>query len=151
MKNYIFGSTSAITTNICLIVGLGSTRASKLAILGALLTIALADNISDSLGIHMYQEAAGTKANQSFFALFLNFTARLFISSSFILIMFFAPSESVGFIAIVWGLLLLVMISYFIALQNQEKPLLEIGKHVLVASCVITASHFIGQWISRHF
>ena len=57
--NYIFGSSAAIITEVSLIVGLGAVRASKGAILGGLLTIALADNISDSLGIDLYKESEG--------------------------------------------------------------------------------------------
>ncbi|HVP22219.1 MAG TPA: hypothetical protein VMS73_10205, partial [Anaerolineaceae bacterium] len=41
LKNYIFGSSAAIITDASLIVGLGSAQASKGAILGGLLTIAL--------------------------------------------------------------------------------------------------------------
>ena len=49
LENYILGSSAAIITNASLVVGLGSARAGKGPILSGLLTIALADNISDSL------------------------------------------------------------------------------------------------------
>jgi vacuolar iron transporter family protein len=149
LKNYIFGSTSAITTNICLIVGLGSSQASKLALLGALFTIAMADNISDSLGIHMYKEAEGSKTPDSFLSMALNFSARLLISASFILIVLISPYKFTALLTIVWGFLLLVGISYIIARQNQVNPVKETLKHLLVASCVVTASYFVGQWIAH--
>jgi len=56
---FSFGSTSAIITNVALIMGLNSAKDAKLAIIGSLLVIALADNVSDSFGIHMYQESEG--------------------------------------------------------------------------------------------
>ena len=65
LSSYIFGSAAAIITNISLIVGLGSAETGKGPIIGALLTIAIADNISDSLGIHMYKEAEGYEGRLS--------------------------------------------------------------------------------------
>jgi vacuolar iron transporter family protein len=151
LKNYIFGSTAAIITNISLIVGLGSAQTSKLPILGSLLTIALADNISDSLGIHMYKESEGHGEALSVLATVINFLARLLISSSFIGIVLYFPLEHAAFAASAWGLLLLIGISYQIPRENRRNPWWEIIKHVVVAIAVILASHYAGHWITRFF
>jgi hypothetical protein len=60
---FSFGATSAIITNLGIITGLDTLTHPKLSIIGALLVIALADNLSDTFGIHIYQESEylGTK------------------------------------------------------------------------------------------
>lgn len=58
-SRFSFGSSSAIITNIALTIGLDTTVNAKSAIIGSLLVVALADNISDTLGMHMFQESEG--------------------------------------------------------------------------------------------
>ncbi len=151
LRNYVFGSTAAIITNISLIVGLGSARASKGPILGSLLTIALADNISDSLGIHLYKETEGLGQKLSAFATVLNFLARLLVCASFIaIVLLFTTGQAIP-IAIVWGLVLLVLLSVLITKANGTESWSEITKHVLVAIVVIVLSRWAGALIARHF
>lgn len=151
LKNYVFGSTAAIITNISLVVGLGSARASKGPILGGLLTIALADNISDSLGIHLYKETEGLGQKLSLLSTVLNFFSRLLVCLSFIgIVLVFSTSQAI-IVAIVWGLLLLVILSYLITLSNKENSVVEILRHVLVAIVVIALSRWAGGLIAENF
>ena len=62
MKNSVkkglgFGLTSGIITTLGLIVGLSSGTNSKSVVIGGILVIALADAFSDSLGMHISEEA----------------------------------------------------------------------------------------------
>ncbi|HTY08164.1 MAG TPA: hypothetical protein VMF29_03275 [Candidatus Edwardsbacteria bacterium] len=150
-KNYIFGSTAAIITNISLIVGLETARSGKGPILGGLLTIALADNISDSLGIHMYKETEGATARLTVLATVLNFTARLLISLSFIAIVLLCSAPRAVPAAVVWGLVLIAGGSFWIARRNRENVLVETVKHLLVALVVILLSHAVGHLIAVYF
>ncbi|MGI9263420.1 MAG: hypothetical protein ACR2QU_00740, partial [Gammaproteobacteria bacterium] len=52
-----FGATSGVITTIGLIVGLNSGTQSVTAVLGGILVIAVADAMSDALGIHLAEEA----------------------------------------------------------------------------------------------
>jgi hypothetical protein len=52
-----FGLTSGVITTLGLIVGLHSGTHSELAVLGGIVTIAVADGLSDALGIHIAKEA----------------------------------------------------------------------------------------------
>ncbi|MFZ1040400.1 MAG: hypothetical protein WCA79_14885 [Anaerolineales bacterium] len=151
LTNYIFGSSAAIITEVSLIVGLGAARASKGAILGGLLTIALADNISDSLGIHMYKESEGCEKRLSLLATILNFLSRLLICLSFVAIVLLFPISQAITVGIVWGLLLLIFISYLITKSNHESSISEIIKHVLVAVIVILLSRYVGYLIAEAF
>ena len=151
LKNYIFGCSAAIITNTSLIVGLGSAGAGKGPIIGGLLTIALADNISDSLGIHMYKETEGCGEKLSLLATSLNFLARLLISFSFITIVLIFPISQTTSIVIVWGLFLLTVLSYLITRKNNQNSISEIIKHVLVAVIVIVVSYYVGNLIAKYF
>ena len=51
-----FGLTSGVIATLGLMVGLYSTTQSQLAVVGAILTISIADAFSDALGIHVSQE-----------------------------------------------------------------------------------------------
>ena len=151
LKNYVFGSSAAIITDISLIVGLGSAQAGKGAILGGLLTIALADNISDSLGIHLYKESEGCAERLSRLATVLNFLSRLVISMSFVGIVLAWPVPQAVLIGTLWGLLLLTVLSYLITRSNHEDSISEILKHVLVAVVVIALSRIVGALIAQYF
>ena len=152
LKNYIFGSTAAIITDTSLIVGLGSAGTHKGPILGSLFTIALADNISDSLSIHMYKEAEGVGMRLSWQATLLNYLARLLVSLSFVAIVLVFPVAHAIPVTIIWGNLLLVLLSYWITVSLKlEKKALEIGKHLLVALIMIVASRYVGLLIAAHF
>jgi hypothetical protein len=52
-----FGGTAAIVTSMALIVGLDAANAGRAAMVSALLIAAVADNLTDSLSVHMYQES----------------------------------------------------------------------------------------------
>jgi hypothetical protein len=53
-NKFLFGSTAVIITNLALVVGLETSINVKLNIVASILVIAIADNISDTLGIHIY-------------------------------------------------------------------------------------------------
>jgi len=55
-KGFSFGLTSGIITTLGLIVGLHSGTHSALVIIGGILVIAVADAMSDALGIHVSEE-----------------------------------------------------------------------------------------------
>lgn len=151
LKNYIFGSSAAIITDVSIIVGLGSARTGKAPILAGLLTIAVADNISDSLGIHMYKESEGCGERLSLFSTILNFLSRLLISATFVAIVMVLPMNHAILVGLVWGLLLIVLISYLISRSNKDNPVTEIIKHVLTAVVVIVLSRYLGYMIAAHF
>jgi len=53
---FSFGLTSGIVTTLGLMVGLHSSTHSKLVVIGGILTIAIADALSDAMGIHIAEE-----------------------------------------------------------------------------------------------
>lgn len=51
-----FGAVSAIVTSIGLIIGFGAAGIPRPTIVAGLLIVGLADNLTDSLSMHIYQE-----------------------------------------------------------------------------------------------
>ena len=54
-------------------------------------------------------------------------------------------------VSVVWGLLVIVILSYFLAKSQGESPLMIIGEHLGIAILVVVLSHFIGVWVSETF
>lgn len=151
LTKYSFGSTSALITNLALIVGLDNASNAKLSIIGALLVIAVADNISDSLGIHIYKESESFKAKEVWISTFTYFFSRLFVSLVFVLFVAFLPLQTAVILSIAFGLLVLATISYAIAKNEGKNVYFSIVEHLVIASLVITISSFLGQWLVKFF
>jgi len=147
---YSYGSAAAIVTSVGLIVGFGAASLSRAAILSGLLIIALADNLSDSLSIHIYQESENLEASAAFAATVTNFVARLLVALSFVGIVLTIPEPAAPIIATVWGLLLLATLTYALSRVRHVPPWREIGKHVVVAIVVVATSRMLGGWIAVH-
>ena len=56
-KGFSFGLTSGVITTLGMIVGLESALHSKFAIIAGIISIAIADSLSDAFGIHISEEA----------------------------------------------------------------------------------------------
>lgn len=144
LRRVSFGSPAAIVTSTSLIVGLHTATIHRSAIAGSLLIFALADNLTDSLGVHIYQESERLNTREAFRTTVANFLARLLLSLSFVAIVLIAPSPAVVYLSIVWGLSLLSGLSYLLARARGVSALAEIFKHCAVALAVVALSKFIG-------
>ena len=142
-----FGGTAAIVTSMALINGLCAAEATKPIIVSALLIAALADNLTDALSIHTFQESEQLNQKHVFTGTLTNFITRLLLSISFVFLVGLFPLELVDKVAIVWGMLLLATLTYLVARERKAKPMPEVVKHLLVASAIIIASKLIPSWI----
>ncbi len=151
LSRFSFGATSAIITSLAIIVGLGATANPQMSIIGALLVLGIADNISDSLGIHVYRESQFTDHRGNSIHTLSNFLTRLSITMVFVLLVLFLPMQYAVLSSIIIGMALLCFLSYFIALYHHANPLWEIVEHVGVAIVVLLASNLLGHAISAYF
>ena len=151
LRKFSFGATSAIVTSLAFIVGLSKNPNPRLAIIGSLLVIAVADNISDSLGIHIYQESELLDYKVVRSSTFFNFLTRFLVMLIFILSVAFLPIKYAVIFSIVYGISLLSILSYFIAREQKVNPYSAILKHGAIAILVIILSGFIGVWIVSIF
>lgn len=148
---FSFGATAAIITNLALIAGLRTGEHAKASIIGGMLIIAIADNISDSVGIHVYQESECLEQHEVWLSTFTNFLTRLLVSFTFILLVAFLPMQAAVISSLAWGLLLLGYISYRIARDRGLNPYLAMLEHISIAIVVIAASNFFGRILIAKF
>lgn len=144
-----FGLTSAVITTLGLMVGLHSGTGSKLVVLGGILTIAIADAFSDALGIHISEEAENVHTTrQIWVSTIATFIAKFIFALTFIIPVIYLSLETAILVSLVWGILMLTVLSYFIARIEDKSPWGIIGEHVLIAIVVIFITHYVGDWVA---
>lgn len=144
--NISYGSTAAIVTSMALIVGLESLSDTRIGLVASLLVVAIADNVSDSFSIHIFQESSKSlKPVQH--ATVTNFLARLFISLSFLVIVLMLDPPLSQLVSVFWGMSLLAALSYNIAKVKETSVVREILYHLLLAATVILISQVLAYLI----
>jgi len=144
------GATAAIITSMGLIAGLTQGDSMRKTTIAGLLIIAIADNIADSLGIHIYKESEGTQRREIASVTYGNFITRFLLVLSFILIVFFLPAVPALIFSSIWGLALLVILSLSIARVKKTSIPAEILWHVAVALVVLISCKFLGILVYSH-
>ena len=147
-----FGATSGVITTIGLIVGLNSGTQSITAVLGGILVIAVADAMSDALGIHLAEEANPNATTQHIWAATIStFFNKFIFALSFAVPLIWLPLNQAVVASIVWGMLVITVLSYFLARAQKASPLAIIAEHLGIAVLVVVFSHLIGSWVGRVF
>jgi VIT1/CCC1 family predicted Fe2+/Mn2+ transporter len=149
LTRFSFGTTSAIVTSLAFIVGLSGS--SKIAIILSLLVFAVADNISDSLGLHIFQESDLKQAKVLTVSTFSNFFTRLSLVLVFVLLVALLPIEYAAIASLIYGISLLSILSYLIAKERKSSPYLSIFAHIAIAILVIAISYLLRIWITDFF
>ena len=143
-----FGLTSGVITTLGLMVGLHSGTHSRAIVIGGILTIAIADAMSDALGIHVSEESKNSAPmSQIWEATLATFAAKFVVSATFIIPVLLAPLDQAIVISVAWGLLLLTVLSVFVARVQAIAPWKVIGEHLLIALCVVAMTHVVGDWV----
>ncbi|MDP8262975.1 MAG: hypothetical protein P9M13_06710 [Candidatus Ancaeobacter aquaticus] len=149
---FSFGVTSGIITTLGLMIGLYSGTHSKLAVLGGIITIAIADAFSDSLGIHISEESENKHtAKEIWISTFSTFVSKFVLAMTFVVPVLLLSLRNAIAVSIIWGLLLLSILSYTIACEEKVNRWKVIIEHLFIAVLVIVLTYLIGIWISRVF
>jgi len=147
-----FGATSGVITTIGLIVGLNSGTRSVIAVLGGIMVIAVADAMSDALGIHLAEESdPDTDHSHVWAATIMTFLTKFVFSISFAIPLLLLPLGPAVAASVAWGLLVIIVLSFFLARSQNERPLFIIGEHLGIAILVLVFSHYIGVWVAATF
>jgi hypothetical protein len=150
-SKFSFGATSSTVTSLGIIFGLLTSGNPKASIIGSLLVIAVADNIADSLGIHIYRESTATKEENTRMFTISNFVTRFGITFTFVALFAVLPIEYASWSCMAIGLGILVFLSYLIGVQRKTSTIREVLIHLGIAIPVIVISHFLGQLIFTLF
>ena len=99
-----FGLTSGVITTLGLVVGLAAGTASRLAVLGGIVTIAVADSLSDALGIHVAEESESIHTQREIWASTLaTFASKLVMALSFAVPVLVFDLATAVIASVAWG------------------------------------------------
>ena len=152
IKGLSYGMTSGIITTLGMMVGMHSGTHSRLAVIGSVLVIAVADAFSDALGIHISEESENQHtAREIWESTFATFISKFVFAMTFVVpVLLFTLSTAI-WVSIGWGLFLLGGISYMMARSQKEPAWKIIGEHWLIMMLVILITHYVGEWVSIIF
>lgn len=148
---FSFGLTSGVITTLGLMVGLMSGTNSRIAVIGGVVTIAVADALSDSLGMHISQESDNHTKKEVWQATLSTFVFKFLFALTFLVPVLFLELTTAVLVSVVWGMTLLAILSYAIAKAEKQKPISIISEHLLIAMVVIAATYFLGKVIAVLF
>jgi VIT1/CCC1 family predicted Fe2+/Mn2+ transporter len=147
-----FGATSGVITTLGLITGLNAGTQSITAVLGGIFVIAVADSMSDALGIHLAEEAdPQTDHEHVWQATITTFLTKFVFALSFAVPLLLLPLGPAVWASIAWGMLVIIVLSYLLAKSRNESPWFIILEHLGIAILVVVLSHFIGIWVANTF
>ena len=145
-----FGLTSGIITTLGLLVGLNSSTHSKLIVLGGILTIAIADSLSDSMGIHISEEAENKHTDKEVWQSTIStFLFKFITALTFVIPILLFNLTTAVVISIMWGLFLIGLVSYSLAKKQKKKPIIPMLEHIGLTIVVIILTHLIGGVIGK--
>ncbi|MBD3310004.1 hypothetical protein GF351_02185 [Candidatus Woesearchaeota archaeon] len=147
-KGLSFGLTSGIITTLGLIVGLEAGTHSKGVVLGGIIVIAVADGLSDSLGIHISEESGGNrKTREVWESTAATFFSKMFFALTFAVPILLLQLRTAIIASVAWGLALIALFSYSLTKKTEISRLKAVLEHIAIAVLVIISTHWIGQWI----
>ncbi len=147
-----FGLTSGVITTLGLIVGLHAGTNSRLAVVGGVITIAIADSLSDALGIHVAEESRdGRTANHIWGATIATFMSKFLMASTFLVPFLLLPLGAAVIACVIWGMVVVIVISERLAVARRESRLKTIGVHLLISVVVVVITHYVGVWVAVRF
>ena len=125
-------------------VGLHSGIHSRTVAIGGIVTIAIADAMSDTLGIHVSEESKNSgPTRQIWEATVATFVAAMI----FVAPVMTRPLDQAIVISAIWGLLVLAVLSFFVAQAQAIPPWKAMGEHLLITLCVVVITHAVGNWV----
>ena len=147
-----FGATSGVITTIGLITGLNAGTHSMAAVIGGIFVIAVADSMSDALGIHLAEESnPNATTHHIWSATISTFLNKFIFAISFAVPLLLLPLDQAVIASLLWGMLVIVVLSYFLARAQNASPILIVFEHLGIAILVVVFSHLIGAWVGRTF
>lgn len=152
MVGFSFGLTSGVITTLGLIVGLDAGTNSRLAVIGGIITIAIADAFSDAFGIHMSQESENEHSDKEILESTLStFFSKLVFALTFLIPILLLKLQTGVIISVAWGFLLLTILNYNLAIREKLNPFKTIMNHLSIAVIVVIATYLVGKWIAMVF
>jgi VIT1/CCC1 family predicted Fe2+/Mn2+ transporter len=104
------------------------------------------------LGIHLAEEADPDATPQHVWAATIStFLNKFFFALSFSVPLLLLPLDQAVLASLLWGMLVIIVLSYFLARAQNASPIMIIGEHLGIAILVVVLSHLIGVWVGETF
>ena len=122
------------------------------AVFGGVVVIAISDAMSDAMGIHLSEEADPDSTRAHIWSATLStFITKFLVAISFALPLLVMPLGQAVIVGAVWGLIIISVMSFFLARLQQAPVWRAVGEHLVIALVVIAVSHFVGVWTRSVF
>ncbi len=146
---FSFGLVSGIITTLGLIVGLHSSTHSKIFVIGGVLVIAIADALSDAMGIHISEEAEDKhSAGEIWESTLSTFLSKFVFALTFLVPILVFELNTAIIVCILWGMFLITIFSIYLARSQKRKVSDIVLEHVVLTIVVIILTHYVGDWVA---
>ena len=143
-----FGLTSGVITTLGILVGLYAGTKSFAAVFSGIVVLALADSLSDAVGMHISTESEKNSSNKIIWeTTAATFLAKFITALTFILPLILFPLNWAILVSVIWGMMLITCLNITIAEKKNESAWKLVISHLGIAIFVIIVTHFIGVWI----
>ncbi|NIR87978.1 hypothetical protein GWO13_10695 [Candidatus Bathyarchaeota archaeon] len=147
-KGVGFGLTSGVITTLGVVIGLHSGTRSTLAVEVGIIVLAIADALSDSMGIHISEEAEMEHTTRELWETsFFTFISKLCVALTFIIPIEFLELSDAILTSVFWGLLLITIFSFYMARSQKQNAYKVVSEHIFIATLVVILAHFLGDAI----
>ncbi len=147
-KGFSFGLTSGIITILGMIIGLNTATHNRLSVIAGIVTVAVADTLSDSFGIHISEEAEGDMKEWT--STIYTFLSKFSIALIFLISFIFMELFYALMFSILFGLSVICIFSYFLAKKQDKTAWKVVGEHLLFALFVIAATYITGYLVRNY-
>ena len=145
-----FGLNSGVITTLGMMVGLSASTHSRLAVIGGIIAIAISDAFSDAVGIHISEEAEHRHSEREIWeATISTLVSKFGIALTFVIPILAFELRTAILASVGWGLALVVVYSYYLAVRQGVRPSKVLLEHVTIVILVIIITHYVGKWIGK--
>lgn len=146
-----FGTASGVITTLGLIFGLEATTGSKFVIIGGIVSIAIADALSDAMGIHISEESTSKNHRQIWETTTTTFLFKFFVALTFLIPILLMDLKAAILVDLVWGIFILAGLSFKLAKMNGKNPWTSVFEHTSIAIVVVMITRVVGAAIKSQF
>jgi VIT1/CCC1 family predicted Fe2+/Mn2+ transporter len=148
-KGLSFGLTSGVITTLGMVVGVNASTSSRLAVIAAIISIAIADAFSDAVAMHVSEESEGVHTRKDVWeATMATFLTKFAFAMTFVIPILFLALDIAVLIDIIWGLLIMTVFNIFLARSQDEGVLRVVFEHLTIAIVVVLITYAAGSFLS---
>jgi len=153
-QGMFFGANSGILTTVGLITGLVQTKITKNYLIISIISLAIADSISEAYGMYISKKAENIKdeSKNPIIALMGLLIMKFFVVISYLIPFLFSNSlkyfKNLIWLTL-WSLFLIIIIDYHISKLRNENFIDYIIPHTIILFLVIFLTKYFGKMIEK--